>query len=84
MGEWERFQKRPHIVRAKQMSRPFKVKTPEGMMDGETGDWLVEGIAHELYIVKKALFEESFDWIDHAEDNPSIRVRIEEGYDVYS
>ena len=43
--------KRPIIIQAKQMKKPFEVKTKEGIMKGKIGDFLVIGIQGEKYHV---------------------------------
>lgn len=56
----EKYTKKPVVVRAVKMSVPFQVKTLEGVMTGEPGDYLIEGIAGERYPCKPDIFEASY------------------------
>lgn len=47
----------------KQNDLHFEVKTLEGTMRGEIGDYLVRGIQGELYIINKDIFEQTYDVI---------------------
>ena len=42
------------------MDEPFAVKTPEGIMEGKKGDYLIEGAHQELYICKQEIFKEIY------------------------
>lgn len=52
--------KRPFPIKAKQINFPFMVQSMEGIMYGKSGDYFVEGIEGELYLVDKAIFEKSY------------------------
>lgn len=57
--------KRPVIVHARQMDEEFRVETLEGNYKlGKPGDYLMQGIAGELYICDQKIFELSYDFID--------------------
>ena len=60
-GRWRQFHKRPVIINAVQMSTPFEVETLEGVMKGDSGDWLIEGIAGELYPCKDNIFRMMYE-----------------------
>ena len=45
------------------MNAPFTVKTLEGEMRGNAGDYLVTGIKGEQYPVRKDIFEETYEVI---------------------
>jgi hypothetical protein len=44
-----------------------KILTPEGVMIGWMGDYIIKGIAGELYPCKETIFLESYEEVD--EDN---------------
>jgi len=62
-GRWRQFRKRPAIINAMQMNVPFEVETLEGMMRGDSGDWLVEDIAGDLYPCKDSIFQTMYEEI---------------------
>lgn len=43
------------------------IKTLEGVMRGDPGDWIIRGIAGEIYPCKPAIFEKSYEPIDRAD-----------------
>jgi hypothetical protein len=55
--------KKPIIVLACQMHIPggFEVTTPEGVVYGKSGDYLMIGVAGELYPCRKDIFEQSYE-----------------------
>lgn len=57
---WRKFRRRPTIISATRMDVPFKVETLEGWMQGQPGDWLVEGIEGELYPCRNSIFEATY------------------------
>ncbi len=58
--------KKPIPIVARQVKEPFTVETSEGTMSGKAGDWLMQGVAGELYICPAAVFEQSYDIIGDA------------------
>ena len=58
--QWKQYKKRPLIVHATRMQVPFKVETLEGWMEGQAGDWLIEGIEDELYPCKDSVFRATY------------------------
>lgn len=61
--DFKKCMKKPISVRATKMRDDFFVKTPEGVMEGDAGDYLMIGIDGERYPCKKEIFEKSYDWI---------------------
>jgi hypothetical protein len=59
--DWELYRKRPVTVHAIQMQRPFDVQTLEGVMHGNAGDWLIEGVSGELYPCKPDIFAKTYE-----------------------
>ena len=56
--------KRPVIVAAMQMEEAFRVDTLEGdAMLGKPGDYLMRGVADELYPCDRDVFERSHDFV---------------------
>lgn len=63
------YQKYPRTIRALQLEIPVKVKTLEGIMRGDIGDWLVRGIEGEFYVVKDYIFQQSYHEVDNEKEN---------------
>ena len=59
--DWCQFRKRPIVINAMQMDAPFKVETIEGWMQGQPGDWLIEGVEKELYPCKDSIFQATYE-----------------------
>ena len=55
------FVKRPVVVKAIRMPEDFEVETLEGVMRGKKGDWLIQGVAGELYPCKDDIFRKTYD-----------------------
>ena len=55
------YRKKPVSVMATPMMEDFEVKTPEGVMQGRKGDYLVMGLEGELYPVKPSVFARSYE-----------------------
>jgi hypothetical protein len=56
--------KKPIVVHAKQINEHFDVKTLEGIMRGNPGDYLMRGVDGEMYPCKKDIFERTYCWLD--------------------
>jgi hypothetical protein len=53
--------KKPIQVKAERLSGPMKMITLEGTFHGKKGDYLVVGVKGERYIVRKDIFEQTYD-----------------------
>lgn len=53
--------KKPLPITAFQVKEPFTVETTEGVMKGEPGDWLIQGVLGEMYICPADVFEKTYD-----------------------
>ena len=62
------FRKKPVIIKARRFKGKFRVKTLEGTMEGNDGDWLIEGIKGELYPCKPDVFEATYEKVEEGED----------------
>ena len=60
-NDWFYCKKKPITIKAIEMDQSFAVETLEGTnYEGKAGDYLLEGIAGEVYICKKKIFEDSY------------------------
>jgi nicotinamide-nucleotide amidase len=54
--------KKPIEVHAVKIEEPFDVVTSEGLMNGKPGDWLIQGVAGEVYVCPDDIFLRSYDF----------------------
>ena len=54
----------------------LKIKTLEGVMTAQRGDWIILGVAGELYPCKPDIFATTYE---PAGDTPSEQIRNEQG-----
>ena len=62
--------KKPIQLRAKQLTERVRIKTREGTLYGDDGDFLLEGIDFEVYPVGKSIFYRTYDILDGDEIEP--------------
>lgn len=60
----QKYVKKPVPVEARQLGRAAKIETLEGVLRGKKGDYLVVGVRGEKYIVKREIFEETYEPVD--------------------
>jgi len=58
---FKRYRKKPVIIKARKMHRPFEVETLEGVMKGNIGDWLIIGVNGEMYPCKPDIFKKTYE-----------------------
>ena len=64
MEPFKAYRKKPITIYAKQMDKPFELKTLEGTMMGKAGDYLIIGVKGEEYPCDKEIFELSYDEVE--------------------
>lgn len=64
-GDWEtysqEYRKKPVVIKALRLQCRVVIKTLEGEMVGEAGDWLIEGVNGEFYPCKNDIFNKSYE-----------------------
>jgi hypothetical protein len=60
MDDWFYARKMPILIKVIEMREDFIVKTPEGIVEGKAGDFLLEGVEGEVYPCKKSIFEKTY------------------------
>jgi hypothetical protein len=75
LENWDGFRpvrKKPVVVHACQMNFPegFSVTTPEGVVCGKQGDWLMIGVAGEKYPIRDDIFRRTYDFVDDEQGKP--------------
>ncbi len=58
------YRKKPVVIKAVQISIPMKVKTLEGTMKGNVGDWLITGFKGEQYFCKDEIFKMTYEIVE--------------------
>lgn len=72
------YTKRPIAVRAMQINDNFEIGTLEGVMRGQPGDYLIQGIKGELYPCKREIFEATYiAMIDRALHDQALKKEEE-------
>lgn len=61
---FEKVRKRPVIVKAARLMRPFRVQTMEGIMEGKKGDMLIIGVNGEAYPCDYHIFKKTYENLD--------------------
>lgn len=63
---WQSFRKRPVVIDAVRLSSACIVETLEGNMVASAGDWLIRGVAGEVYPCKDEIFQATYDAVKEA------------------
>lgn len=58
---WKKYVKKPIAIMARELTEVTEVKTLEGNMIGQPGDFLITGVKGEQYPVKRDIFLETYD-----------------------
>jgi hypothetical protein len=56
-----KYRKKPVVIEAHRLTKPMIVKTLEGVMTGNIGDWLITGVKGEKYFCKDDIFEMTYE-----------------------
>ena len=56
----KRYMKKPVIIEAERLTEEKQIETLEGTMKGNAGDWLIRGVAGELYPCKDEIFRKTY------------------------
>ena len=59
-----KFRKKPVIIEAYQTNKKMDIKTLEGTMHADIGDWIITGIKGEQYPCKPDIFIQTYEPID--------------------
>lgn len=68
------FRKKPVVVKAVRLLEEVRVLTREGELTGYAGDWLIEGVAGEIYPCAKNIFEATYEGFSSA-DTELMKVK---------
>lgn len=56
-----KFRKKPVVIEAEQLIERTEIKTLEGVMVGNPGDWLITGVAGERYPCRDDIFRATYE-----------------------
>lgn len=59
-----KYRKLPVEIEAVRLTRQVSIKTLEGTMVGEPGDWLITGVKGEQYPCKDDVFRATYEPVD--------------------
>ena len=57
----DQYRKRPVVINAVQVDATYFIQTLEGEMKANPGDYIIEGIAGELYPCKPDIFHKTYE-----------------------
>ncbi len=69
------FRKKPVVVTAERLMEPMVIKTIEGDMQANLGDWLIKGVRGEYYPCKDDIFRQTYEPVD----NEGVRALVDQG-----
>jgi hypothetical protein len=58
-----KYRKKPVVIEAYQTDKEFEIKTLEGTMKADIGDWIITGVKGEQYPCKPDIFEKTYDLV---------------------
>lgn len=59
-----KFRKKPVVIDAEQTQQIVKIKTLEGTMFAQPGDWIITGVKGERYPCKPDIFEATYEKVE--------------------
>lgn len=59
-----KYRKRPIVIDAVRLTTRLEIKTLEGTMVGEAGDWVITGIKGESYPCKDDIFQATYEAVE--------------------
>ena len=59
-----KFRKKPVVIDAYQTDKEMIIRTLEGDMKANVGDWIITGLRGEQYPCKPDIFEKSYEKVD--------------------
>ena len=61
------YRKRPVVITAERVYIQWTIKTLEGEMTAQPGDWIITGVAGEKYPCKDNIFRATYENVDGSE-----------------
>jgi hypothetical protein len=67
------YRKKPIVIEAVRLTNRREIRTLEGVMVGEIGDWLITGVRGEQYPCKPDIFEATYEPVAADSDEQPTR-----------
>ncbi len=58
------YRKKPVVIEAYQTDKEVEIKTLEGTMRADVGDWIITGVKGEKYPCKPDIFEATYERVE--------------------
>ena len=63
-NKFRKYKKKPVVIEAYQTEEEVEIKTLEGVMKANKGDYIIKGVQGELYPCKPDIFYETYEECD--------------------
>ncbi len=63
-SKFRKYKKKPVVIEAYQTDEEVEIKTLEGVMKANKGDYIIKGVRGELYPCKPDIFYETYEECD--------------------
>lgn len=63
-SKFRKYKKKPVVIEAYQTDEEVEIKTLEGVMKANKGDYIIKGVQGELYPCKPDIFYETYEECD--------------------
>jgi len=73
-----KYRKKPVVIEAVRLKARIEIKTLEGTMTGEPGDWLITGVEGEQYPCRDSVFRATYEPVDDETWVPAAGLAEEE------
>jgi len=78
------YRKKPVVIKAIDIWKPFKVQTLEGTLEGKPGDMLIMGIEGELYPCNASIFNKTYEAAKKSDNTAYLRRKIRTFIDIWT
>lgn len=81
----KKFRKKPVIIEAYQSEIEVTIHTPEGEVIAKPGDWIITGVAGEVYPCNPDIFKRTYEEVGEVMEVKTINIKyVKEGMDKIS
>jgi hypothetical protein len=64
-GYPQKYRKKPVIIQAVELREAVRIKTREGVLTGNVGEFLIEGIEGEIYPCAREIFFKTYEKVEN-------------------
>ncbi len=69
-----KYRKKPVVIEAFQTRKEMEIKTLEGIMKANVGDWIITGVHGERYPCKPDIFEETYEEVNEGIEEHACEI----------